>query len=133
MPANTKPVFPLPASIGKATLTSPTAVTSRANIAGTTGLTALTATSTNGKRIDRIAIKSKGNSSAGYLGIWLYDGTTSYLIEEIAISAVTASTTVPSFSTYADYSTLVLGPNDRLYVSVTVAQDLNVVAYGGDY
>ncbi len=133
MAANTIPIFPIAPLVGVATLTSPTAVTSRANITGTTNLTQLTPTSTNGKRIDRVHMHSKGNSSAGSLFIWIYNGTTSYLFDEILISAVTASTTVASFDSFNNYTTLVLQPTYQLYVSVSVSQDCNVFAFGGDY
>jgi len=133
MPANTTPIFPATPTIGIATLTSPSAITSRANITGTTGLSQLTATSTNGKRVDKIRVRAKGTTTAGILSIWEYNGTTSHLIHEIAISAVTPSTTVEAFSTYMDFSDMVLPATHQLYVSVTVANDLNVFAHGGDY
>jgi hypothetical protein len=133
MAANTSPIFPLSPLIGIATLTSATPVTSRANITGTTGLVQLTATSTNGKRVDSIIVKSKGTSVASIVGIWLYNGTTSSLIDEIDVFAVTASTTVDSFTTTKTYSTMVLSGTQQLYISQTVATDLNVFATGGDY
>lgn len=133
MPANTNPIFPVAPTIGIATLTSPTPITSRANITGTTGLTQLTATSINGKRVDKIRVKAKATTTAGMLSIWEYDGTTSHLIYEMAISAVTPSTTVESFSTYVDFTDMVLPAAHQLYVSVTVANDLNIFAHGGDY
>lgn len=133
MPANTAPIFPVTPVIGVATLTSPSAITSRANITGVTGLTSLTPTSTNGKRIDKIDVTSKGTSSAGSLFVWLYDGTTSYLMDEVLIAATTPNTTTAAFTTSVAYSSLVLPPTYRLYVSVTVAQDLTVFAFGGDY
>lgn len=133
MAANTVPIFPNSPLIGIATLTTPTAVTSRANITGTTNLTQLTPQSTNGKRVDRIQIHAKGNSSAASLFIWIYNQTTSYLMDEILISAITASNTVAAFDSYNAYTNLVLPATYQLYVSVTVQQDLNVFAYGGDY
>lgn len=133
MPANTSPIFPLTPTIGIATLTSPTAVTSRANITGTTNLTKLTDTTTNGLRVDRIEITAKGTSSLGVLSVWMYNGTTSFLVDEIAITAVTPSNTAVAFTTYVDYTTMVLPPTYQLYVSVTIAQDLNIVAYAGAY
>lgn len=133
MAANTNPIFPVAPSIGIATLTSPTPITTRTNITGTTGLTQLTPTSTNGKRIDRIAIQSKETSVAGAVWVWLYNGTTSHLLDEILVSAVTGSATVEGFSTYVDYANLVLPPTYQIYVSASVDQDLNVFAHGGDY
>ena len=133
MAANTKPIYPGSPLIGIATLTSPSAITSRANITGTTGLVQLTPTSTNGKRIDEIRIKAKETTVAGSVCIWLYNGTTSHLIDEILVSAVTASTTVDSWSAKKTYDNLVLPATYQLYVSVTVDQDFNITAHGGDY
>jgi len=138
MAANTAPIFPLTPVIGIATLTSPTALTTRTNIIGTTGLTQLTPTSTNGKKVPLITVQSTQTSVAGLLSIWLYNGTTSYLIDEIPITAVTPSTTAIAFSVQRYYETLwnssiVLPPTYQLYVSVTVQQNLNVFAHGGDY
>lgn len=127
------PIFAQTPIIAIATLTSPTAITARTNIVGTTGLVKLTDTTTNGLRVDSITVKSKGTSLAASLFVWLYDGTTSYLIDEIDLSAITASTTLASLvgSKYPNGWTL--KPTQQLYVSVTVAQDLNVFAFGGAY
>lgn len=129
------PVFVQSPLVGSATLTSPSAITSRANITGTTGLVQLTPTSTNGKRIDWIRVIAKGTTTAGFLTVWLYDGTTSKVIDEISIAAATPSATVTP--TKADQSYLTNGfnlqPTYQLYVSSTVAQDMNVYAFGGDY
>lgn len=133
MAANTAPIFPASPVIGIATLTAATAITARANIVGTTGLTALTVASTNGRRVDSIRVKSKATSVASIVFIWLYDGTTSYLIDELDVSAVTASTTVDSFSVTRSYSDWVLPATHQLYVSETVQTDLNVFAMGGAY
>lgn len=135
MPMNATPVFVQSPLVGSATLTSPTPITSRANITGTTGLVALTPTSTNGKRIDWIRVVGKGTTTAGYVTVWLYDGTTSKVIDEIAVSAATVSATVTPAKTDQSYTGngFNLQPSYQLYVSSTVAQDLNVYAFGGDY
>ena len=127
------PIFAQTPIVAIATLTSPTAVTARTNIVGTTGLVKLTDTSTNGLRIDAITVKSKGTSLAGLVMIWLYDGTTSHLIDEVDLSAITASTTLASFVSNKYPSGWTLKPTQQLYVSVSVAQDLNVFAFGGAY
>jgi hypothetical protein len=133
MAANIQPIFPASPVIGIATLTSATAITSRANITGTTGLVQLTPTSTNGKRVDSITVKSKATSVASIISIWIYNGTTSFLYDEIDVTAVTASTTVDSFSVRKTYSDLILPPTYQLYISQTVQTDVNVYANGGDY
>lgn len=132
MAANINPIYPNSPVIGIATLTSATPVTSRANIAGTTGLTQLTPTSVEGKRVDALSVKCKGTSLAGQIGVWLYNGTTSFLLQEIEVEAVTASTTTPSFEASVSVS-LTLPPTYQLFISQTVASDLTVFAHGGDY
>ncbi len=133
MAANVSPIFPETPVIGIATLTSATAITSRANITGTTGLVQLTPASTDGKRIDSIRVKGKGTTVASILSIWLYNGTTSFLYDEIVIDAVTASNTAISDLGSRTYSDLALPPTYQLYVSQTVQTDVNVFANGGDY
>lgn len=138
MAANTLPISPVSPVIGIATLVAPTALTTRTNITGTTGLTQLTPTSTNGKKVPLITVQSTQTSVAGLLSIWLYNGTTSYLIDEIPITVVTPSTTAIAFSVQRYYETLwnssiVLPPTYQLYVSVTVQQNLTILAHGGDY
>jgi hypothetical protein len=133
MAANTTPIFPLTPIVGIATLTSATAITSRANITGTTGLVQLTATSTNGTRIDSIVVTAKGTSVANLVDIWVYNGTTSYLFAEIALTAITASTTTAAATITTTFNTLTLPPTYQLYISEQVSSDLTVFAYGGTY
>ncbi len=133
MPANTAPIFPLTPIVGIATLTTATAVTSRANITGTTGLTQLTATSTNGTRIDSITVKGKATTVASNVFIWIYNGTTSFLFDEIDVPAVTAANTTDSALVTKNYSTLILPPTYQLFISESVQTDLNVMALGGQY
>lgn len=133
-------VFPQLPNTEIATLTAPAPITSRANIVGTTGLTKLTdAPATNPKRVDAIVVKSKGTSLAGQLYVWLYNGTTSMLYDEIDLTAVTPSTTVDSLIVSKNYlsnapqGSIMCGLTHQLYVSVSVAQDLNVFATTGQY
>ena len=135
MTTTATPIFSQTPLVGKATLTSPTAITSRANITGTTGLVQLTPTSVNGKRMDWLRVIGKGTSLAGLLFVWLYDGTTATLIDEIALSAVTGSTTTAAVKVDTSYANAGFNvpPSYQLFVSVTVAQDLNAYAFGGDY
>lgn len=133
MAANTQPVFPNAPIVGIATLTAATAVTSRANITGTTGLTQLTATSTNGTRVDAITVKGKGTTSASNVFVWIYNGTTSFLFDEIDVAAVTPNNTTDSALVTKSYSNLVLPGTYQLFISESVQTDLNVFAFGGTY
>jgi len=136
MPANTTPIFPVTPIVGIATLTSATAITSRANITGTTGLVQLTATSTNGTRVDAITVEAKGTTVANIISIWMYNGTTSYLYTEIPVTAITPSTTVSAFTSTTTFANLVIPPTYQLYISEQVgtsSADFNVYAFGGQY
>lgn len=125
------PVFTQTPKTFIATLTSPPAITSRANIVGTIGLVKLTDTTTNGFRLDNITVKAKETTVAGTVCIWVYNGTTSHLWKEIAVSAVTASTTVASFESSTDYVSTNLEPTQQYYVSSTIDQDFTIYANGG--
>ena len=133
MAANTNTIFPNAPIVGIATLTSATALTSRANITGTTGLAQLTATSTNGTRVDAITVTGKGTTVASTVDIWLYNGTTSYYLTSIDVSAVTASTTVDPFTSTRTFTTLVIPATYQLFISETIQTDLNIFAFGGVY
>jgi hypothetical protein len=136
MAANTSPVFPLTPIVGIATLTAATAITSRANITGTTGLVQLTATSTNGTKIDAITVEAKGTTVANIIGIWIYNGTTSFLFTELAVTAITPTTTVVGFTSTTAFANLVLPPTYQLFISEqvgTTSADFNVIAFGGQY
>ena len=136
MAANITPIFPVSPIVGIATLTAATAITSRANITGTTGLVQLTATSTNGTKIDAITVQAKGTTVANIIDIWIYNGTTSYLYAEISVSAITPSTTTVAFTSTTTFNNLVLPPTYQLCISEqvgTTSADFNIIAFGGQY
>lgn len=147
MAANTAPIFPLVPYAVVGNLSAATACTTRGPTA-TAGLAAanitqLCDTSTNGRRIDKIAVTASSTSitaptAAQLVGIWMWDGTTAFLIDEIVVSALTPSTTVAAFTTSKTYSNLVLPAAYKLYMSTTVTTTasttaLTVAVYGGDY
>lgn len=134
MSANTTPIFPIAPIIGIATLTAATAITTRTNITGTTGLVSLLPVSANGTRIDSIQVRGKGTTVASTIMIWLYNGTTSYLIDEFDVTAVTPNTTtIDAFVLSKGYTNLVVPPTYQLFISESVATDVNVFAFGGVY
>lgn len=133
MPASTSPIFPNAPIIGIGSLVSNTAVTARTVISGTTGLTQVTANSTNGTRIDAITVKGQGTTVATIQDIWINDGTNSYLFDEIVLGAVTANTTTASVVNTIAYTTLTLPPTYRLFTSQQVSANVTVFAFGGTY
>ena len=78
-------------------------------------------------------------NAANLVDIWMWDGTTAFMILEIAVTAVTPSTTSASFTTNYTFSApLVLPAAFALYASTTVTTTaagtaLQVTAYGGAY
>lgn len=147
MPANFKPIFPVSPYVKSLSLAAASACTTRAPTAtaslAAANIVELTPVSTNGRRIDRIEVSAASSSisattAAQLVGIWAWDGTTAYLIDEIVVSAQAPSATAASFSTYKDYTTLVLPAAFKLFASTTVATTasttaLSVTVFGGDY
>ena len=133
MPAGTTPIFPQVPVIGVASLVSNTAVTARTVIVGTTGLTQLTANTTDGLRVDAITCKGQGTTVATIMNIWINDGTNSYLYDEISLGAVTANTTTASVSNTINYTNLTLSNTSRLFVSQQVSANVTVFAFAGRY
>jgi hypothetical protein len=133
MPAGTTPIFPQVPIIGIASLVSNTAVTSRSVIVGTTGLTQVTANSTNGTRIDAIEVVGQGTTVDTIQDIWINDGTNSYLFDELTVAAATANTTVNAAMTTVLYTNLTLPPTYRLFTSQQVSANVTVFAFGGTY
>jgi hypothetical protein len=147
MAAGTTPIFPATPYAVNASLAAATACTTRgptatASLAGA-NILAFVPVSTNGLRIDVIQVKACSTSfvaatTANIVGIWLWDGTTAYLYDELLVTAVTPSTSVASFVTSKVYTNLVLPSTFALYASVAVTTTasttaLSVQAIGGAY
>ena len=139
MPANTSPIFAL----------TPRAVTAAITAANTnrdgtgTNVEVLTAGS-SGTRIDFITFMSAtaapGASSARVQRVYITDTSNANprLITEIALSAVTSSTTAIGATATITYTNgLILASGQRLLVSqsvyVGVADNTSVLVRGGDY
>lgn len=150
MPVTATPIFAQAPYIRTASLAAVSACTTRAPTADASMTStpvfgvALTPVSTNGLRIDSIEVQAVSTAIgaatvAQTVLIWLSDGTTAYVIDEIAVSAVTPSATTPAFTTTKTYATpLAIPATYKLFVSTTVATTasttaLAVTAFGGAY
>jgi len=151
MPANTAPIYPIRPAAYSASLVSASACTTRAPTAhatlsggGTPNFAvALVPVTSDGMRVDTIQVQAASTSIssatvAQTVLIWRSNGTTGVVIDEIQVTAVTPSTTVPAFSVTRSYSNLALASTDTLWVSTTVATTasstaLCVTASGGVY
>lgn len=115
----------------------------------TTADTSLTAPTTvgtvvtagaSGTRIDYIDIQGVANTSAGLVNLFIYDGSTYHLWQQVPVIAVTSSTTAPAFSAVlssngnANVLPLTLPTGYSLRATTSVAQTgIKVIAYGGDF
>jgi len=108
-------------------LSAASAVTSRAPITGTAGLTAASSTisNINGRQIISASVKaiSSAQSSSGIqqVYLWQYDGTKSWLVDELTVVSIAASITSPSYSSKTNYTDWILPAGHQLYVSTTLA------------
>jgi len=156
MAANTAPIYPLTPYIATASLAAVTACTTRAPIAhasmGSTPCFAVllvpagaaqTPASTAGTRIDTIRVQGISSAitaptAAQTVLLWLDDGTTGTVIDEILVTVVTPSTTAAAFNAAKSYTNLVVPVGSSLWVSTTVTTTasttaLAVTAFGGTY
>lgn len=100
----------------------------------------------NGSRIDEITITAAGTTTANVVRIFLYglpttavagsvntSNTTYYLYQEVLISAITPSASVPAFTTTLTFNSLVLPSGASLRVTTNNAETYHVSAFGGDF
>jgi len=115
----------------------------------TTADTSLTAPTTvgtvftagsSGSRIDYIDIQGVATTSAGLINLFIYDGTTYFLWQQVPVVAVTSSTTAPAFTanlssnSNANLMPLCIPTGYSLRATTSVAQTgIRVIAYGGDF
>lgn len=92
----------------------------------------------SGTKIQEIVIKSTGDPADSIVTLFLNDGTTNWLYDEIDLGNPAAgSATVTAYRTVAQYANLVL-PNAswKLRAAITAAPTagvVNVIATGGDF
>ena len=133
MPANTSPLFALVPQVPTVTITGTTTDKSMATL---TNVKLLYTAGSNGTKITQIGFKPVGNSTAGLLLIWITDisGNNPILYDEIAIPAITSSTTVATARSVNTYSDLQLQSGQKLYVAATVV-NTNIYAFAqvGDF
>ena len=101
---------------------------------GTGTLGTLITAGSSGTRVDTIIIKAGGNTSTGLFNLFLYNGSTSFLIHQEAIAAVTVSATQLAVEVVVDMTGgLMLPAGYSLKVGTSVANLLYVTAVGGDF
>jgi len=107
--------------------------------APTTVGTVLTA-GASGSRIDYIEVMGVATTVASLINLFLYDGSTYTLWQQIPVQAITTATTTPSFvanlssNGNANIMPLNIPTGYSLRATTTVTQTgVKVIAYGGDF
>jgi hypothetical protein len=111
--------------------------TANTNKTDTGTITGVFTAGANGSKIERVAIKATGTTTAGMVRLWTRIGSVNFLLKEIDVTAITPSGTVKSFESEIDFSlpdqTLLLAAGNELRASTHNAESFNVFAFGGDF
>ena len=114
-------------------LASVNIATANTNRDGTGTVATLITGASTGTAIREIAVKSRVTTTAGQVRVFLYDGTTYYFFDEIAIAAATVSASVQSTRVAVQYTNLVLpSASWSVRVSTHNAESMDVTAMGAD-
>lgn len=104
---------------------------------GTGTIVDVFAAGTSGSRIERAEAVARGTTTAGVVRLFIYDGTTYFLFEEIMVTAATPSTSIAVWSAasakISPAKPLWLPTGYKLAAGTHNAENFNVAAFGGDY
>lgn len=98
-----------------------------------TNVGTLVTAAANSTRIDEINIVATGTTTAGAVRIFVYNGTSYFLLREVIVPAITPSTTVAVFSNTLVFSNLVIPTGYSIRVTTNNAETFHVTAFGGDF
>ena len=124
----TAPAFAVTPRVGAVSVaTADSSYTAPTNVG-----TLITGAST-GTRIAEIVVKCAATSAAAIVRIFLYDGSTYWLFDEVVVAAATGSATVAQTRVSTLYNNLIL-PSASWSVRVTtsVSQATHCTAFGAD-
>lgn len=106
---------------------------------GTGTLATIFSAGASGSRIDAIDLKAVGTTTAGMIRLFIHDGTNARLLTEVPVTAITPSSTLPSWEAQLNTNTmtqvlpLVLPTGYSLRAATNNAETFNVIALGGDF
>jgi hypothetical protein len=123
------PVFAVTPRIGMAELS--VANTNRDGVTGTY-VDVITGAST-GTRIAEIVIQASVTTTAGMVRLFVTDGVTTRMFDEVSVVAATVSATVKGARLSTTYNNLILpNQNWKIIASTHNAHSINVFALGAD-
>jgi len=124
----TSPAFAVTPRIGAVSV-----ATADSSYTAPTNVGTLITGASSGTRIAELVVKCAATSAAAVVRIFLYDGSTYWLFDEVVVSAATGSSTVAQNRVSTTYNNLIL-PSASWSVRVTtsIAQTTHVTAFGAD-
>lgn len=86
-----------------------------------------------GTKVFEVRVQATATTTAGMVRIYLYNGTTYSLFDEIPVAAVTGSASVAEFEAVRTYGNLILpSASYKLSAATHNAETINVIVSGGD-
>lgn len=124
----TSPAFATTPRIGAVSIaTADSSYTAPTNVG--TVLTGVAA----GTRIAEVVVKCAATSAAAIVRLFLFDGTTYWLFDEVTVAAATGSSTVQQTRVSVVYNNLILpSASWSLRATTSVSQATHVTALGAD-
>jgi hypothetical protein len=88
----------------------------------------------SGSRLDKVRVVASGTTTAGVVRLYVYDGTNTYLVKEILVTAATPGVAQEVFWAEWDADGLVLPTNAwKLRASTNNAEAFKVFVKGGNF
>ncbi|WP_375414615.1 hypothetical protein [uncultured Bradyrhizobium sp.] len=104
------------------------------NMDGTGTIVDVVTGGSSGSRIDKVRVVASGTTSVGKVRFFLYDGSNTYMIKEVLVSAIVPSTSIEAFVAEWDADGLVLPSSSwKLRASTHNAEAFKVFAKGGNF
>lgn len=109
--------------------------TANSELDGTGTIADVLTAASNGTEIASVIIKATGNTTAGMIRLYIYDGTNNRLLMEIPVEATTKSAKVHSFSRRITFnrSGFSLKATWKLRASTEKGETFNIIAEGLDW
>jgi hypothetical protein len=109
-----------------------TVSTANTNLNGSGTLATVLSAGTGGTKIIEVTVQAAGTVTSGMVRLFVFDGTTNYLFDEIPVSAAIPSASSTAYRTYRIYDNFVLPSGYSLRASTSNAETFNIMAWGGD-
>ena len=113
--------------------------TANTNRDGTGTIGTILTAGASGSRVDAIAVKATGTTTAGTVRLFIHDGVNARLLTELPVVAVTPSATIPTWEVQLNASTMAqllpfaLPTGYSLQASTEKAETFNLITFGGDF